>query len=174
MAGDDFKGFVVVVTGASTGLGRAIRLDWSPKPRRPAQCWGGLRPTNWTRSLKVHGRGTRRIPMDMTHQAGPRQKQPIEMKRILHVVGARPNYMKIAPLYAELERRGRVEQKLVHTGQHYDRELSEIFFEELEVPPPEHRLEYALKPARRGRFAGSSPRRCGCPRCAPDPSPEWR
>ena len=38
---------------------------------------------------------------------------------VVHVVGARPNYMKIAPLYAALERRG-VEQRLVHTGQHYD------------------------------------------------------
>ena len=55
---------------------------------------------------------------------------------VVHVVGARPNYMKIAPVYAALERRGVVEQRLVHTGQHYDRELSDGFFEELEVPPP--------------------------------------
>jgi UDP-N-acetylglucosamine 2-epimerase (non-hydrolysing) len=54
----------------------------------------------------------------------------------VHVVGARPNYMKIAPLYAELERRGRVEQKLVHTGQHYDREVNDVFFEELPLPQP--------------------------------------
>ena len=41
---------------------------------------------------------------------------------VVHVVGARPNYMKVAPVYAALERRGGVEQRLVHTGQHYDRD----------------------------------------------------
>ena len=55
---------------------------------------------------------------------------------VVHVVGARPNYMKIAPLYAELGRRGLVEQKLVHTGQHYDREVNEVFFDELPLPQP--------------------------------------
>src|SRR6266540_37811 len=55
---------------------------------------------------------------------------------VVHVVGARPNYMKIAPLYAELERRGVVEQKLVHTGQHYDREVNDVFFDELPLPQP--------------------------------------
>jgi UDP-N-acetylglucosamine 2-epimerase (non-hydrolysing) len=55
---------------------------------------------------------------------------------VVHVVGARPNYMKIAPLYAALERSGRVEQKLVHTGQHYDREVNDVFFEELPLPQP--------------------------------------
>jgi UDP-N-acetylglucosamine 2-epimerase (non-hydrolysing) len=52
------------------------------------------------------------------------------------VVGARPNYMKVAPVYAALERNGRVEQKLVHTGQHYDAELNEVFFAELPLPRP--------------------------------------
>src|SRR5438477_4355386 len=59
---------------------------------------------------------------------------------VVHVVGARPNYMKIAPLYAELERRGLVEQKLVHTGQHYDREVNEVFFDELPLPDPHAKL----------------------------------
>jgi UDP-N-acetylglucosamine 2-epimerase (non-hydrolysing) len=59
---------------------------------------------------------------------------------VVHVVGARPNYMKIAPLYAELERRDRVEQKLVHTGQHYDREVNDVFFDELPLPRPHARL----------------------------------
>ena len=39
---------------------------------------------------------------------------------VVHVVGARPNYMKVAPVYAALEAGGEVEQQLVHTGQHYD------------------------------------------------------
>jgi len=55
---------------------------------------------------------------------------------VAHVVGARPNYMKVAPVYAELERRGRVEQRLVHTGQHYDALLKDVFFAELPLPRP--------------------------------------
>ncbi len=59
---------------------------------------------------------------------------------VVHVVGARPNYMKIAPLYAALERRG-VEQRLVHTGQHYDAAVSDVFFAELPLPEPHVKLE---------------------------------
>jgi UDP-N-acetylglucosamine 2-epimerase (non-hydrolysing) len=49
--------------------------------------------------------------------------------------------MKIAPLYAELERRGSVEQRLVHTGQHYDSSVSDVFFAELPLPEPHVKLE---------------------------------
>ena len=59
---------------------------------------------------------------------------------VVHVVGARPNYMKIAPVYAALERRGAVEQRLVHTGQHYDREVADLFFRELPLPTPHAQL----------------------------------
>jgi UDP-N-acetylglucosamine 2-epimerase (non-hydrolysing) len=55
---------------------------------------------------------------------------------VVHVVGARPNYMKVAPVYAELERRGNVDQRLVHTGQHYDALLKDVFFAELPLPRP--------------------------------------
>jgi UDP-N-acetylglucosamine 2-epimerase (non-hydrolysing) len=61
-------------------------------------------------------------------------------KLVVHVVGARPNYMKIAPVYAALERRGVVEQRLVHTGQHYDREVADLFFDELPLPTPHAQL----------------------------------
>jgi UDP-N-acetylglucosamine 2-epimerase (non-hydrolysing) len=60
---------------------------------------------------------------------------------VVHVVGARPNYMKVAPVYAELARSGRVEQRLVHTGQHYDREVSDVFFAELPLPAPHAKLK---------------------------------
>jgi UDP-N-acetylglucosamine 2-epimerase (non-hydrolysing) len=60
---------------------------------------------------------------------------------VVHVVGARPNYMKVAPVYAELERRGRVEQRLVHTGQHYDALLKDVFFAELPLPRPHVALD---------------------------------
>ncbi|HKP37383.1 MAG TPA: UDP-N-acetylglucosamine 2-epimerase (non-hydrolyzing) [Pyrinomonadaceae bacterium] len=64
------------------------------------------------------------------------------MKRILHVVGARPNYMKIAPLVRELAKhRNDFMQMLVHTGQHYDDNMSQIFFDELEMPRPDINLE---------------------------------
>jgi UDP-N-acetylglucosamine 2-epimerase (non-hydrolysing) len=64
-----------------------------------------------------------------------------ERRLVVHVVGARPNYMKIAPIYAALEQRGAVEQLLVHTGQHYDGVLSDVFFDELPLPAPHAMLE---------------------------------
>ena len=60
---------------------------------------------------------------------------------VAHVVGARPNYMKVAPVYEALERRGNVEQRLVHTGQHYDALLKDVFFAELPLPRPHVQLE---------------------------------
>src|SRR5262249_9333064 len=59
---------------------------------------------------------------------------------VVHVVGARPNYMKVAPVYAALEQRGAVEQRLVHTGQHYDALLKDVFFAELPLPTPHVQL----------------------------------
>jgi UDP-N-acetylglucosamine 2-epimerase (non-hydrolysing) len=59
-----------------------------------------------------------------------------ERPLVVHVVGARPNYMKVAPVYAALEGRGRVEQRLVHTGQHFDALLKDVFFAELPLPRP--------------------------------------
>lgn len=56
------------------------------------------------------------------------------MIHVLHVVGARPNYMKLAPVYRALD--GRARQTLVHTGQHYDELMSEIFFQQLGIPQP--------------------------------------
>ncbi len=60
---------------------------------------------------------------------------------VLHVVGARPNFMKAAPLLLALDRFSHIRQTLVHTGQHYDRRLSEIFFRELQMPEPDLNLE---------------------------------
>jgi UDP-N-acetylglucosamine 2-epimerase (non-hydrolysing) len=55
---------------------------------------------------------------------------------IATVVGARPNFMKMAPIIQELKRRG-LEQVFVHTGQHYDKQMSTVFFEELLMPQPD-------------------------------------
>ena len=56
--------------------------------------------------------------------------------RILTVVGARPNFVKIAPLLDEMRRYPEMEAILVHTGQHYDDEMSKDFFRDLEIPTP--------------------------------------
>jgi UDP-N-acetylglucosamine 2-epimerase (non-hydrolysing) len=60
--------------------------------------------------------------------------------RVLSIVGARPNFMKLAPVDRELVRRGDVEHVIVHTGQHYDADMSDTFFEELRIPRPDHHL----------------------------------
>lgn len=60
--------------------------------------------------------------------------------KILHVVGARPNFMKVAPILAQLRKRPEVEQVLVHTGQHYDAKMSDVFFQDLGMPDPDVHL----------------------------------
>jgi len=59
---------------------------------------------------------------------------------ILHVVGARPNFMKAAPVLHALAKRPAVEQTLVHTGQHYDANMSDVFFSQLQIPAPDVNL----------------------------------
>ena len=57
--------------------------------------------------------------------------------KVTAVVGARPNYMKVAPIWRELEKNDRVVRSLVHTGQHYDRNMSKVFFDDLRLPKPD-------------------------------------
>jgi len=59
---------------------------------------------------------------------------------ILHVVGARPNFMKVAPVMAALSNHADVRQTLVHTGQHYDANMSDVFFRQLGLPAPDVNL----------------------------------
>lgn len=59
---------------------------------------------------------------------------------LLHVVGARPNFMKVAPVWAALALRAQVRQTLVHTGQHYDANMSDVFFAQLGLPEPDENL----------------------------------
>ena len=56
--------------------------------------------------------------------------------KVLNVVGARPNFVKIAPLLREMDRRPQIDAVLVHTGQHYDAKMSDGFFEALSIPEP--------------------------------------
>ena len=66
------------------------------------------------------------------------EERDLTMK-VLHVVGARPNFMKAAPVFRALASRGH-EQILVHTGQHYDALMSDVFFKGLEIPNPDESL----------------------------------
>ena len=59
------------------------------------------------------------------------------MKSIYLVAGARPNFMKIAPIVRALQAHGGLAFKIIHTGQHYDREMNDVFFEELGIPQPD-------------------------------------
>ena len=74
----------------------------------------------------------------MTRRAATAGRRPL---RLLLVAGARPNFMKIAPLLRELRARpGLFDARLVHTGQHYDGLMSDVFFEDLEIPRPDINL----------------------------------
>ncbi|MFQ5890805.1 MAG: non-hydrolyzing UDP-N-acetylglucosamine 2-epimerase [Gemmatimonadota bacterium] len=98
-----------------------------------------------------------RSPARRASGAAAAGRRPAARRRplkLLLVAGARPNFMKIAPLLRELRARpGLFRPRLVHTGQHYDDQLSDVFFEELEIPPPEVHLgagsaSHALQTAR--------------------------
>ena len=61
--------------------------------------------------------------------------------KVLNIAGARPNFMKVAPIYAEMKRRGEeFVPMIVHTGQHYDTAMSDSFFEDLGMPKPDVHL----------------------------------
>src|SRR3954470_3013593 len=108
----------MVASGASRGNPRMVSF------RAPARKSGRM-----TRRTGVAG-------LRLCPDNGPMSANQL----VVHVVGARPNYMKVAPVYAELERRGNLRQLLVHTGQHYDRDVNEVFFDELPLPTPHAQL----------------------------------
>lgn len=63
------------------------------------------------------------------------------MIKVLNIAGARPNFMKVAPIYAEMKRRpSEFEPLIVHTGQHYDAAMSDAFFDDLGMPKPDIHL----------------------------------
>ena len=103
---------------------------------------------------------------------------------MLSVVGNRPQFIKSGPVSEALREQG-IEEVVVHTGQHYDAELSQVFFDELELPPPEHHLDLgggtntsqtarmlaALEPLAARERRGAPGRR---PTRPPAPRASWR
>jgi UDP-N-acetylglucosamine 2-epimerase (non-hydrolysing) len=67
--------------------------------------------------------------------------------RVDLIVGARPNFVKIAPIVRALRARGTFQPRLIHTGQHYDFLMDRVFFEELRIPPPDVNLKIGSGPA---------------------------
>jgi UDP-N-acetylglucosamine 2-epimerase (non-hydrolysing) len=59
------------------------------------------------------------------------------MIRVVNIVGARPNFMKMAPIHRLMQQHPAFDPVLIHTGQHYDERMSRIFFEELQMPQPD-------------------------------------
>ena len=82
--------------------------------------------------------------------------------RVLSVVGNRPQFIKSAPLSLALREAG-VDEVVLHTGQHYDDELSQVFFDELGLPEPRYRLDLrtadpeAMEPGIRAALARERP-----------------
>src|SRR5580700_11855458 len=72
---------------------------------------------------------------------GPRRERARLRPKIVHLIAAaRPNFMKVAPLYHALLRQDWCQPRIVHTGQHYDANMSEAFFRDLLLPEPGHHL----------------------------------
>lgn len=79
------------------------------------------------------------VPRAEEHVSTPRSACSLPLPRVLMVCGARPNFIKIAPIVQALRAAG-APAKLVHTGQHYDGRMSDCFFDELHIPRPDINL----------------------------------
>lgn len=72
--------------------------------------------------------------------------------KILTIIGARPQFVKAAVLSRAISKDTDVEEVLVHTGQHYDANMSDVFFEEMEIPKPQYHLD--IKSSFHGEMTG--------------------
>jgi UDP-N-acetylglucosamine 2-epimerase (non-hydrolysing) len=109
--------------------------SWSIGEDPPAAGW-----TARSRSVDSPHLMTARSPslVLVSDREGPRVHDA--RATIVHVVGTRPNFVKMAPVVAALDRRSCFRQVIVHTGQHYDRKMSEEVLEDLGFPAPDHFL----------------------------------
>ncbi|MBL4606138.1 MAG: UDP-N-acetylglucosamine 2-epimerase, partial [Flavobacteriaceae bacterium] len=62
------------------------------------------------------------------------------MKKIVTILGARPQFVKAAVLSRVLKKHNQIEEVIVHTGQHFDANMSDVFFEEMMIPKPKYNL----------------------------------
>src|SRR3954471_20657246 len=92
-----------------------------------------------TQSSPAHRRG-RCLRVPLWRDSGAATVPPMTRPKVLSVVGTRPNFMKIAPIQRELERVDTIDHVLVHTGQHYDALMSDVFLDELGIGSPGHFL----------------------------------
>lgn len=76
----------------------------------------------------------------------PSFKEP-QILKILNIVGARPNFMKVAPLHRAFGQFPGITSKIIHTGQHYDAAMSDVFFDQLELPVPHYSLGISSRSA---------------------------
>lgn len=90
------------------------------------------------------------------------------MSRVLTVIGARPQFVKAAMVSRALAGRG-VEERIIHTGQHYDASMSDIFFHEMGIPEPAHQLRVGSGP--HGQQTGAM--LAGIERVLLDERPDW-
>jgi UDP-N-acetylglucosamine 2-epimerase (non-hydrolysing) len=125
-----------------SNIGTTFRF--APRPQIPVEKRGSAFCGFWKGSLETDFCRPDRWAWENLRTSSPPADNLHEMprpRRIVSVAGARPNFMKIAPLVAALSRRPeRFESLLVHTGQHYDEKLSQVFFDELGIPRPDINL----------------------------------
>jgi len=74
------------------------------------------------------------------------------MKKIVTILGARPQFIKASVVSAAMEETGKFKEVVVHTGQHFDKNMSDVFFEELGMRSPEHHL--GIGGGRHGEMTG--------------------
>lgn len=82
----------------------------------------------------------------MWHRAPCDAREETTLTRLFLVAGARPNFMKIAPLHKRLSAVAELDVRIVHTGQHYDQAMSDVFFRQLGLPAPHISLEVGSAP----------------------------
>jgi len=114
------------ITDASSGFGYYFQAQPNEVPRMKAGCQN---------RVVYAGRG-----VESQHSPSEWRKRNDDVAKILTVVGARPQFIKAAPVSQALAREELFEI-LVHTGQHFDVTMSDIFFKELNIPAPAHSLE---------------------------------
>ncbi len=117
--GDPSKSLEKLGFSARTELEEGLVRDRGLDPRQPCA------------DQALHGAARR---------PGSRRRTISSVKSILTVIGARPQFIKAAPVSRALRAHSGLREIIAHTGQHFDREMSEVFFEELALPKPDHHL----------------------------------